>query len=184
MNKIAAGPADIHTPLYDNPTIAKIAGIEAQILLGWRRRHGFLGGMLPGKQGSGGYLHSLIQALVAVAVAAMVRRGLDVENAVAAEAELAMQFEILAEIAGEKFVNEHRREHEEISTIFGYHPKGRDPKTKVSFYFFRRENTLDQVMKAADKGLFLLDLQAIMEFVLKRLKVSHLVKIDFVKAPK
>jgi hypothetical protein len=174
MNMLAGSPdaSDTNKPMYDSPTIAKIAGIEQQVLLGWRRRHDFLGGPKEGAQGSGGYLHSLIDALVIVAVAAMVRRGLDVANAVAAESELRLAFEMMANKAGgdPDLKNE-------VSTIFGYHPQGRDPKTRISFYFLSRKETLDEVMKKTS-ALYLLDLQPIMATVLKRLKVSHLVNVQ------
>jgi hypothetical protein len=165
----SADAADIHAALYDSPTTAKIAGIEQQVLLGWRRRHDFLGGSKEGSQGSGGYLHSLIDALVIVAVAAMARRGLDVVNAVAAEDELAAHFEMMCESAA--------GDARPVPAIFGYHPKGRDPKTKISFYFFKREDTLDTVMNATS-ALYLLDLQAIMDQTMKHLKISHLVNVE------
>jgi hypothetical protein len=167
--------SNIHAKLYDNLTIAKIAGVEAQVLLGWRRRQGFLGGMLPGKQGSGGYLHSFIEALVAVAVAAMIRRGLDVADAVRAEDDLAAVFEMMTDTE--------TGDPRGAPTIFGYHPQGRDGKTKFSIYLLRPEMTLAETMEMSG-ALYLLDLAPIFATVKKKLRISHLVKVDFVKASK
>jgi hypothetical protein len=174
MNALAgaADALDTHTLLYDSPSVATIAGVDVQVLLGWRRRHDFLGGPKDGAQGSGGYLHSFIDALVIVAVAAMARRGLDVASAVAAEDSLRAAFEMMADKAGGDPDLKNP-----VSTIFGYHPKGRDPKTKVSFYFLTREQTLDEVMKQTS-ALYLLDLQPIMDVALKRLKISHLTHVQ------
>jgi hypothetical protein len=166
---MTAEASNIHTKLYDSPAIAQIAGVEVQVLLGWRRRHDFLGGMVEGKKGRGGYLHSFIEALVVVAVAAMIRRGLEVSDAVRAEDDLAAVFEMMTETE--------TGDPRGAPTIFGYHPQGRDGKTKFSIYLLRPEMTLAETMEKSG-ALYLLDLAPIYATVKKKLRISHLVKLN------
>src|ERR1043165_7245669 len=143
---------DVTAPKFDSPTVAKVAGVENQVLLGWRRRHGFLGGSETGSQGNAGYRHSPVEGVVVVAIARMIRRGLDVENALLAENELVIAFTMLLENP------------EAASTIFGYHAKGRDPKIKASFYYLDRSMTLGEVLdKTPTHSVHLLDLQNILD---------------------
>jgi hypothetical protein len=153
----------IYEQLYDNPTIAKIAGIEAQVLLGWRRRHDFLGGMQPGKQGSGGYLHSLIQALVAVAVAVMVRAGTLVIDAVSAETQLTVAFTLM--LTDDK-----------APTFFAFRPKGRDLKAKSKFFPLNLDADIRKALDQAEGSLLVIDLHPISEMVLKKLRVRQKIR--------
>jgi hypothetical protein len=154
---------DLRAQRWDTPIVAKIAGIEPQVLLGWRRRHGFLGGSAPGSQGLGGYKHSLIDIAVAATVALMVRRGLEVADAISAEDYLAAHFQLLLT-------------DESTSSIFAFHPRGRDAKTKVSFYFEGRDKTLGEFLGTLPgiPAVMVVDLQAVIDRCMRALKIKML----------
>lgn len=153
-------PFDVFAPQWGSPTVAQVAGISQPVLSGWRDRHGFLGGTKPGQQGPG-YQHSLVDVLVVVAVAQMVRRGLDVANAISAEPELTAAF-------ADMLING-----EIASPIFGFHAKGRDPGIEASFYHIDRTQTVGEVLAKSPTGsMQMLDLQRVIDHVLKALKVK------------
>jgi hypothetical protein len=128
-------------------------------MLGWRRRYGFLGGTEEGSQG--GYQHSLIEALVAVTIAAMIRRGVDPKDAVKADDfNLAAMFDGI--VSGEI-----------TTTVFGFHAKGRDADIEASLYFWGRDQTLGEILdKTPGGGVMIIDLQRIVDHVLKALNLT------------
>jgi hypothetical protein len=149
-----------NSPRWDTPRVAEIAGIEPATLLAWRRNHHLLGGPRAGAQGKGQYWHNLIDVLVACAVAAVIRRGVEVDSAVVAEPDLRTMFAMMLD-------------RPTTYTIFASHPRGRDPEVRPTFFYFDRENLIDEMFaRSHGEVLILIDLRANMDRVRHAMQVT------------
>jgi hypothetical protein len=163
MNQMMTEPPVGNVPLWDTPTVAALAGIEQQTLLGWRRRNHFLGGPKEGAQGKAGYMHNLTDTLVACAVADIVQRGVDVQSAVIFEDDLRSAFSNMLDGLGNP------------CTVVGVYPRGRDEQCigKPLWSLDDELSIREALNRSPTRTMLLIDLQPIMNRVLLELKVAE-----------
>jgi hypothetical protein len=144
---------------FETPRVAWVAGVEPQVLLGWRRRYNFLGGPKSGSQGLGGYRHSLIEIYVTRAVAMMIERGARPSDAIVAERKLVGAFTHIATT------------HDRERTVFVFHQERAAAGIKMKV--LARNRTFGDIFDATpDLDAFIIvDLIAVMSHCIRFLKV-------------
>jgi hypothetical protein len=144
---------------WTTETVARLADIEPPVLRAWRAHYGFLGGSHPGTQGrAGGYMHDLLDTLVSVATADIVRRGISPARVAIYESDLRATFARIIEGKG-------------WPTVIGCYP---DKEPRIgTFWTLSDELSIREALARSPTGAMLIvDLAPILERVRRELQVT------------
>jgi hypothetical protein len=137
--------------------VAEAAGCPRVTLDAWRNRNHLFADTVTGTKEE--KLLSLTDACVARAVKVLIDGGINTKDAVAvADSEMRAQIVILLS------------EPQPFATLFGYHIDIRSKKARLSSYYFQPED-FAQAMARADGMMHVFDVTAIINHVLKALKI-------------